>query len=179
MAGLFAMHLVDKSRKMSGQAQEVTDVQETSAVLYLKISSTDNIRSHPTMYLYMSRIFSIKFTESEFLQKHETHNLYDCIIYLIRFDVYRDNKLYILNFCDLLLCVLFRSVKWRKSHTPCWTWRYCGVYNNNTQKYTLCSTVTHNRHPSPFKIPHLQSYEDLSLYPVPVRHINDTCSLLH
>jgi hypothetical protein len=57
---------------MSGQAQEVTDIQETSVVLNLKISSTDNIRSYPTMYLYMSRIHSIKFTESESLQKRET-----------------------------------------------------------------------------------------------------------
>jgi len=71
MAEFFAMHLVHKHRKMSAQAQKVTDMQETSVVVNLKIPSTDNIRSHPTMYLYVSRIFSIKLTESETLQKHE------------------------------------------------------------------------------------------------------------
>jgi hypothetical protein len=46
MAELFAMHLVHKHRKMSGQAQEVTDIQEISVVLNLKISSTDNTKYH-------------------------------------------------------------------------------------------------------------------------------------
>lgn len=50
MAELFAMHLVHKHRIMSARAQEVTDIQETSVVLNLKISSTDNNKSHPTMY---------------------------------------------------------------------------------------------------------------------------------
>jgi len=72
MTELFAMHLVHKHRKMSGQTQAVTDVQETSVVLNLKISSTENIRLHPTLYSNTGRIFSIEFTESESLQKHET-----------------------------------------------------------------------------------------------------------
>jgi len=38
MAEQFAMHLVHKHRKMSGQTQAVTDIQETSVVLNLKIS---------------------------------------------------------------------------------------------------------------------------------------------
>jgi len=71
MTELFAMHLVHKHRKMSGQAQAVTDIQETSVILNMKISSTENIRSHPTIYSNMSRIFSIKCIESESLQKHE------------------------------------------------------------------------------------------------------------
>jgi hypothetical protein len=71
IAEFLAMHLMHKRRKMSGQAQAVLDVQEMSVVLNLTITSTDNIRSHPTMYLNMSRIFSIRFTESKSVQKHE------------------------------------------------------------------------------------------------------------
>jgi hypothetical protein len=72
MAELLAMHLVHKHRNLSGQTQAETDIQETSVVLNLKISSTDKIRAHPTTYLNISRIFSIKFTESESVQEHET-----------------------------------------------------------------------------------------------------------
>jgi len=56
---------------MSGQTQAVTDIQETSVVLNPKISSTENIRLHPTMYSNISKIFFVEFTESESLQKHE------------------------------------------------------------------------------------------------------------